>query len=124
MIYALDSVIYLLNKLGLDYLSLQFCRGHCIPVAVPDPYLEIRGVGGGWPSRPLDKGGGAQSPNIFLALPASVWSKNIPPLDLPLCNLCCWGSTRVRVKMLKKCLGDENAFAQVVFHFCISHNVC
>ena len=40
-------------------------------VAVPDPDLEIGGVGGGGSSRPLDKIGGA--PPKFSA---SVWSKN------------------------------------------------
>ena len=57
-----------------------------------DPDLEIRG--GGWSSRPLDKGGGPVSKKrIFSALRASVWSKNKglaeppgppPPLDPPL----------------------------------------
>ena len=36
--------------------------------AVPDPDLEIRGVGRG--------GGGRSPPKIFSALLASVWSKN------------------------------------------------
>ena len=40
-------------------------------VAVPDPDLEIGGVGGG-SSRPLDKIGGAPPPKFS----ASVWSKN------------------------------------------------
>ena len=40
-------------------------------VAVPDPDLEIGGVGGGGSSRPLDKIGGAHP-----KLSASVWSKN------------------------------------------------
>ena len=43
-------------------------------LAVPEPDLEIRG---GRSSRPLDKGGGAQSPKkILSALRTSVWSKN------------------------------------------------
>ena len=33
-------------------------------VAVPDPDLEIGGVGGGGSSRPLDKIGGAPPPNF------------------------------------------------------------
>ena len=33
-------------------------------VAVPDPDLEIGGVGGGESSRPLDKIGGAPPPNF------------------------------------------------------------
>ena len=45
-------------------------------LAVPDPDLEIR-EGGGWSSRPLDKGWGSPiSPKILSALRASVWSKN------------------------------------------------
>ena len=34
-------------------------------VTVPDPDLEIGGVGGGGSSRPLDKIGGAPPPQIF-----------------------------------------------------------
>ena len=39
-------------------------------ISVPDPDLEIRGEGGGWSSRPLDKGSmGTWSPKkIFSAL--------------------------------------------------------
>ena len=81
MIYPLYIVIHLLNNWGLDYLSLQSCPVDCIPVALPDPVLEIR-----------EEVGGAVS--LGLGPPG-------PSLDLPLCSLCCWGSTRVRVKMLK-----------------------
>ena len=56
---------------------------------MPDPDVEIRGVGKGRSSRPLDKGGGGLQ-QFFLALRASVWSKNkggegprVPPLDPP-----------------------------------------
>ena len=60
---------------------------------MPDPDLEIRGVGVGRSSKPLDKGGGAGlSKKFFSAVRASVWSKNkggawaprAPPLDPPL----------------------------------------
>ena len=44
--YPLDIVIHLLNNWGLDYLGLQSCPVDCIPVAVPDPDLEIREDGG------------------------------------------------------------------------------
>ena len=47
MIYPLYIVIHLLNNWGLDYLSLQSCPVDCIPVAVPDPELEIREEVGG-----------------------------------------------------------------------------
>ena len=62
---------------------------------MPDPDVEIRGVGKGRSSRPLDKGGGDGGgggglQQFFLALRASVWSKNkgregprVPPLDPP-----------------------------------------
>ena len=58
---------------------------------MPDPDVEIRGVGKGRSSRPLDKGGGGGGlQQFFLALRASVWSKNkggegprVPPLDPP-----------------------------------------
>ena len=46
-------------------------------ISVPDPDLEISGVGRS--SRPLDKGGGGRGivpPIFFSALRASVWSKN------------------------------------------------
>ena len=47
-------------------------------ISVPDPDLEISGVGRS--SRPLDKekrgGRGGGPPNFFSALRASVWSKN------------------------------------------------
>ena len=42
--------------------------------AVPDPDLEMGGGGGS--SRPFDGGGGWFPKKIFLALQASVWSKN------------------------------------------------
>ena len=54
--YPLDIVIHLLNNWGLDYLSLQSCPVDYIPVAVPDPALEIREEGGGqspWAWAPL-----------------------------------------------------------------------
>ena len=44
--------------------------------AVPDPDLEIMEGGGGQSSRPLEKGGVQVSQKLFLALQASVWSKN------------------------------------------------
>ena len=61
--------------------------------AVPDPDLEITGGGGGWQSRPLDRGRGGGLQKTFSA---SVWSKNkveggggqapwAPLLDPPLC---------------------------------------
>ena len=80
MIYPLYIVIHLLNNWGLDYLSLQSCPVDCIPVAVPDPAHEIREEG--------------RAVSLGLGPPG-------PSLDLPLCSLCCWRSTRVRVKMLK-----------------------
>ena len=41
---------------------------------MPFPDLEIRG--GGWSSRPLDKGEGPSPKKLFSALRASGWSKN------------------------------------------------
>ena len=97
MIYPLYIVIHLLNNWGLDYLSLQSCPVDCIPVAAAG-------------SSPWDKrgGGGGQSP--------WAWPPLAPPLDLPLCSLCCWGSTRVRVKMLKICTswGERNRASDIL----------
>ena len=60
-------------------------------VAVADLEVQIR-WGGGWSSRPWDKGGGV-SKNCFSGLRASVWSKSnggwgarAPSLDPPLCG--------------------------------------
>ena len=38
--------------------------------------LEIRGGGGGWSSRPLDKGEGRSPKKYFSTLRASAWSRN------------------------------------------------
>ena len=62
-----------------------------------DPDLQIRGVGEGWGGHPHPeiRGGQSQKKNCFLALRASVWSKNkretratrAPPLDPPLYHI-------------------------------------
>ena len=74
-------------------------QGKLNPTVV-DPDLQIRGVGEGVgrSSTPRDKrggGGGLKKKNCFLALRASVWSKNkrgtrairAPPLDPPLYHI-------------------------------------
>ena len=68
-------------------------------ITVPDPDLEIRR--GGWSSRPLDEGVGADLPKKIFGLWASVWSKMGrgggglgPSLDPPLYYIvmcCCKG---------------------------------
>ena len=65
---------------------------------MPDPDFEIRGGGGG-SSRPLDKEGALSPIKIFLALRASVSSKNrggpgapwVAPLDPALIRASSWG---------------------------------
>ena len=68
-------------------------KGICsteVPRTLADPDLQIRGGGGPDHRDPEIRGGGV-SKKIFLALQASVWSKNkgdrpplAPPLDPPL----------------------------------------
>ena len=66
-----------------------------------DPDRQIRGWGGGGSSRPGDKGEGAVSKKISLALRALVWSENKggPPVDLTL-PAPCWETLICNTKKL------------------------